>query len=178
MNLILVRHTKTVVPEDICYGQSDVLPSQEFQTELKEIEKKLKPINPDMVYSSPLIRCKVLALELGFKSVKIDNRLMEYNFGDWELKLWNNITGEYADRWMNDFINTPAPKGESLIQMASRVESFLDCLTKTNFNTVLCFTHSGVIRVVNCLVNKKNLKEAFKLQVDFGGIYTFELKND
>jgi alpha-ribazole phosphatase len=40
-------------------------------------------------YSSPLVRCKILASYL--QSSDFDSRLVEMNFGDWELQKWDDI---------------------------------------------------------------------------------------
>jgi alpha-ribazole phosphatase len=84
MEVYLVRHTETVCPKGICYGQSDVSiiePYAVFSVYNEAIASRC-------YIFSPLQRCTLLANyikeNLGCISIKQDDRLMEMNFGDWE----------------------------------------------------------------------------------------------
>ena len=175
MNLILIRHTKTIVPDGICYGQTDVLPGPEFLLDASKIKEKLTFIKPDIIFASPLIRCTILAEYCGFQRYKTDKRLMEYNFGKWEMKPWSQITGDYAEKWFNDFVHVSSPGGESFHQMLFRFSEFVEELKETRHETVLCFTHSGIIRIAEVIFNATDINQVFKKVVDFGGIYNYKL---
>lgn len=177
MQLILVRHTKTVVPEGICYGQSNVLPQTGFISDAEKVRKKLRPLKPDIIYSSPLVRCTMLAEYCGYSNYITDDRLMEYNFGLWEMKSWNLINDDYALQWFDNFINLPAPGGESFSQMLKRFCNFADEIKKMKLGTVLCFTHSGIIRLADVVFKKTDISEVFTKTVDFGGVYSYTIEN-
>ena len=97
MIIHLIRHTQPDVPSNTCYGQSDIgLLKEPLQTAVKNI-KKLVPIAPkDFIYCSPLKRCIQLARELTKSPCRVvaDHRLKEMNFGNWELKRWDEIEDE------------------------------------------------------------------------------------
>lgn len=175
MKLVLVRHTTLSIEPGICYGQADVLPSATFETEAAEASKLLANLNPDKVFASPLKRCTLLAEACGYKDAIIEKRLIELDFGDWEMVPWNNIHGEYAQKWMEDYLTFPTPNGECLQDMIDRVEKFLDELKQQELQEVLCFTHSGPIRVFEHLINKIPVEKLFSFEVDYAGVYTYQI---
>ena len=78
-----------------------------------------------MVFSSPLQRCRLLAEKLPHEKLQIADDLMEINFGDWELKYWDEIPINDSLKWTEDFINTAPPNGENLLSMQKRTLLFL-----------------------------------------------------
>ena len=175
MTITLIRHTKLDIEPGLCYGQSDILPHASFRDEAGELKNKIQDIKFDKVYSSPLSRCTLLAHECGYKNPQIEKRMAELNFGDWELKPWKDIKGEYAEKWFNDYVNTPALNGESLKEMIERVDSFIEDVKLERSDNVLCFTHAGCIRIFNHLLNKIPADKMFDLDIAYTGIYTFSL---
>jgi alpha-ribazole phosphatase len=175
LDLILVRHTTLNIKPGICYGQSDVLPSQKFPEEAEAVKKHLNGIVPEKVYSSPLQRCVKLAEVCGYADVHKDNRLIEMDFGVWELVPWANIYGEYAKKWMENYHTWPTPNGESLEDVINRLTIFLNEIKATGLKTVLCFTHSGPIRIFHHLIDKLPLDDLFKIEIEYGGIYKFRI---
>ena len=83
MQVTLIRHTRVNVPKDILYGQLDVGLADSFPQEAEAYRQQL-PRDFDAVFSSPLTRCKRLAETLEYTAIEFDERLMEYNFGNWE----------------------------------------------------------------------------------------------
>ena len=87
MEVILIRHTSVDVPPGMCYGQTDVPLKPTFETEAAVTAENLKTYLPfDHVYTSPLTRCVRLATYCGYPDAERDKRIMEINFGDWEMK--------------------------------------------------------------------------------------------
>ena len=175
MEITLVRHTKVNVHSGICYGQADVGLSETFYAEALQIAGQLMGHTFDAVFTSPLNRCTRLAYQLGYHNAIRDDRLIELNFGDWELKPWENITGEYAERWMEDYLNLPCPGGESLQDLVGRVADFYRTINK-KFNKVLVFSHSGPIRVFHHLVRPTDyhLDKLFEWKIDFGSVFVIK----
>jgi alpha-ribazole phosphatase len=167
MNLYLVRHTRTALPPGICYGVSDV--ALAAPADINEIVYKLKHLDNPIVYSSPLMRCKLLAQKLS-SHVIIDNRLKELNFGHWELLAWNDIKGHEADAWMNDFVNVRCPGGESYIDLAQRVTLFLSDLAKSGHVTAVIVTHAGVLRAILAQIQRIPLHKSFETEIGYGEI--------
>jgi len=175
MHLFLIRHTQVALPSGICYGASDVELAESFTTESESIIEKLKHLSFPVVYSSPLMRCRMLANKLS-SHVIIDNRLKELNFGQWELKPWDHITGPEAEKWMNDFVNTPCPQGESYLNLCTRVETFLADMDRTLSDPMLIVTHAGVIRAFISIIKNIEALQTFKIQIDFGEIIELEIQ--
>lgn len=178
MEVYLVRHTETVCEKGICYGQSDVKIMEPydavFQSVLNQLPKDAK------LYSSPLLRCVLLANyikdNLEITAVNEDSRLMEMNFGDWEMKNWDVIPPDDFTPWMNDFVNVQVPNGESFTDLHNRVIDFMQNeLQTTNSKPVIIVAHAGVIRSFLCKISDLPLKEAFQNKVDFGAVIKIEL---
>lgn len=176
MFITLVRHTSVAVPAGICYGQSDVDVSETFDTEAQKVFEKLQLQTFDAVYSSPSSRCRKLAEFCGFAQPIIDDRLMELNFGDWELKPWNGIADTQLQKWYNNWIDEPPTHGESFREMIQRVEEFFNEIKYLNNNHVIIFTHAGVIRSTNIICNKLSILTAFNQKVDYGSIFQIQCK--
>ncbi|MEW5675159.1 alpha-ribazole phosphatase [Flavobacterium enshiense] len=174
MEIYLVRHTETVCEKGICYGQADVGLKVPYVLEFEAIKKQLP--NDAVFFSSPLQRCTLLADYLSDAKYQIDARLMEMNFGDWELKNWDAIPSEAIDPWMKDFVNVKVPNGESFVELHERVLSFIQNeLTVSVKRSVVIVTHAGVIRSFLCKQMDLPLKEAFSNKVDFGQVIRMEL---
>ncbi|MCC5815307.1 MAG: histidine phosphatase family protein [Leptospira sp.] len=192
MNLILIRHTRIHNPNNICYGQYEIDLSNSFPRELEELQKNLSEflLSPEnssrkigSIYSSPSKRCTLLAEKLR-KSLNIDTpiirdeRLMEYNFGDWEGISWDDIPETESSDWMKDFVNTPPPNGEIMTEFSERVEQFLLDIknvptNEDNFKTII--THGGWIRIAMAKKLNIPLQKIFEIEVDYGSITLYEL---
>ena len=173
MEIYLVRHTETVCEKGICYGQSDVSLAEPFDLIFENIVKQLP--SEAILFSSPLERCHILAKHLQktlqIISYKEDSRLMEMNFGDWEMKNWNDIPPEQLNPWMEDFVNIQAFNGESFTQLHQRIGAFLsEQISKKTKKPIIIVTHAGVIRSFLCHQSGLPLKDAFQNKVAFGEV--------
>lgn len=176
MEIYLVRHTTPEVSPNICYGQTDLEVTDTYPEELKAIQPLL-PVETDVIYSSPLIRCKKLAEDCYTnQEITIEPRIKELNFGRWEMKPWKEIPKLEMDEWMKDFVNNPAPQGESFIDLQDRVLSCLLELQVSGHQTAVVFTHGGVIRSILSHINDTPLSKAFeKYKVGYGKVFHIEL---
>ncbi|UKJ06290.1 alpha-ribazole phosphatase [Solitalea lacus] len=168
MDIYLIRHTEVNIAKGICYGQSDLDVLQDSVQQTSEQLSLLLPQNKTL-YSSPLKRCKTLASHLT-NQVLFDDRLMEMNFGDWELQDWNNINQAELNPWMEDFVNIQVPNGESFVQLHGRTVDFINELINNQEKQIVIITHAGVIRSWLCEVLGIPLKNAFKLAIDYGSV--------
>lgn len=176
MKILLIRHTKVAIEPGICYGQSDVDVATSFLDEAKKIKHQIATTHFDQVFSSPLLRCKKLSEYLFDSDITYDDRLKELNFGDWELQKWNDLRNPTVDEWMNDFVNTPCPNGESFIEMYHRVKSFMDDLKKSGSKHIAVVTHGGTIRCILAYLKNENLKDAFKREIKFSEVIKVQWK--
>jgi alpha-ribazole phosphatase len=178
MEVYLVRHTETVCEKGICYGQSDIGIREPYDAIFESILSQLP--QDAILYSSPLQRCAILAKHIQkntqIESIIEDSRLMEMDFGDWELKSWDAIPREVLDPWMEDFVTVNVPNGESFVDLDYRVREFLDnSISKVHTKPIIIVAHSGVIRSILCRINNLPLQEAFKTTLDYGAVIKVEM---
>lgn len=175
MDLTLVRHTAVEVPPGYCYGQTDVPLKTTFEEEAQRVKDHLAGKEFDGVYTSPLSRCTRLADYCSYPDAIRDPRIMELNFGKWEMTPFAALTDQTAKHWFEDWIHTPAPEGESLLDQYNRVSQFLDELRDSGKENVCLFTHGGVITCARVYNKQYDMKEAFKHIPDYGEVVKMTL---
>jgi alpha-ribazole phosphatase len=173
VDVCVVRHTRLDIEIDRCYGQSEVALAPSFGVELGELQSSI-PQEYAAIYSSPLQRCQQLARQFG-GPLQISDKLLEYNFGDWELQRWNDIDQAALDRWMQNFVEVCPPNGETLLDMYARVSDFIDDLRQSSCPSVLLVTHAGVIRCIWAYLLAIPLASIFKLKIGYGEPLRFTL---
>ncbi|GAB1430598.1 alpha-ribazole phosphatase [Ignavibacteria bacterium] len=170
MDIYLVRHTTLTVEKGLCYGQADIPLAPTFLQEATDTAKQIAEKQRATYISSPSRRCTQLAANLGRRPPITDRRLLELNFGQWELKLWETLDTDQVDAWLGDIINTPCPGGEAYADLYGRViEFFLETLHK-NHHSIVITTHAGVIRCILAYVLEMPLQRAFDIRLAYGGV--------
>ena len=176
MRLILIRHTSLSIPSGICYGQSDVDVSATFLNEAEKIRHNLMPYPVDSAYTSPLTRCTKLADFCGFSNAIPDERLLELNFGDWEMQAWDHIEDPNLQRWYDNWIDTPTTGGESFKNQYLRYVSFIDELSKQSpHQTIALFTHAGILHCARIHAGLDTFDTAFATKLNYGEILELNL---
>lgn len=168
MNVFLIRHTAVYNPKNVCYGQSEMPLEENFTSKFSFIEEKLKDyLNADSkIISSPLKRCLKLASYLKSDDYSVDERIMELNFGTWELLNWEDIPKDELNEWMKNFDTYKINQGESFKELHNRTISFWKDILKIEEKNIFIITHAGVIRSILAHILKFPLKNAFKIAVD------------
>ncbi|MEO0368145.1 MAG: histidine phosphatase family protein, partial [Pseudomonadota bacterium] len=100
----------------------------------------------------------------------VDSRIMEYHFGDWEMLSWQEIKGERAERWFDNFVDEQSPNGENMRSMQARVMEFYEELLQLDADSIAVFTHAGVQRIIHAHILSTPLKDMFRLQLDYGNV--------
>jgi alpha-ribazole phosphatase len=178
MDITLIRHTKVETEQGICYGKSNVSLAQSFEIELHEIANKIQGIGFDVIYSSPLLRCRELAENLFCdKEVNYDDRLMEMDFGQWEGQKWDDIFNtEEGKVFFSDYVNTICPGGESYTALIERIKAFyLEIKTKHKGNKIAIVTHGGSIRAFMHILEDVPPEETFEKSINFGEVLRFDI---
>lgn len=175
MDVYLVRHTMPDVKSGLCYGLSDVGLANSFNLEWEALRPKLEHLANPLVFSSPLQRCLKLAQKtvehFNFEQVETDPRLQELNFGDWELKAWQDIPQGILGEWTDEHVKQAPPNGESYVDLHRRACAFLAGLVEyQEAEQVLVFTHAGVIRALVAEVLGAPLREASRVEVNYGSV--------
>lgn len=148
-HILLVRHPETLANVDGRFvGRGDVSFTACGQRQLRRIPAKVAAFRPDTVLSSPLRRARVLAERIRRRTgvdLRIDDRLMELDFGDAEGMTYEQIT---AAGMVFDYRNLHAPVapgGESRAQIEARAAAVCDELVSTSGRYAIV-THGGVFR--------------------------------
>lgn len=176
MELILIRHTAVDVPRGTCYGQADVPLRPSFSVEAASVRARLFFCEPiDKVYTSPLSRCTLLAEQCGYADAIRDSRLLELDFGVWEMQRYEDIRDPRLESWYRDYLHVQATGGESFVQQLARVSSFLDEVRTKSYHRVVAFTHGGVIACAQIYAGNICLEDAFSHIPDYGEILSIHL---
>lgn len=170
MELTLIRHTSVNVPQGICYGQTDVPLKDSFPAEASVVAEQLKGQSFDKVFVSPLSRCTLLAAYCGYPGAIRDNRIMELNFGKWEMQRFDEISDPRLEEWYKDYLHVPVTDGESFQMQLERVSHFLDEIKSQNYNKVAVFAHGGVLVCAQLYAGLIKPEEAFNHIPPYGGI--------
>jgi alpha-ribazole phosphatase len=171
MEIYLVRHTSVDVPSGYVYGQTDVPLRETFEEEAKEVKATLDQFTFDAVWSSPLSRCTRLAKYCGYQDAILEDRIKEINFGDWEMKTWDEVNEDpHSEDWFENWLNTPTPNGESSSDQYERVSQFLDEVRASGHERVCIFAHGGVLACSLVYIGQYNIQEAFKNIPPYGEI--------
>lgn len=152
MKLHLLRHPKPMLEPDLCYGASDVpVADAELQRVVAALHAAGLP-GALPVHTSPLQRCAMLARRLQPHGVRVDARLAEMDFGDWEMRPWSDIARGEVDAWAADLLLYRPGGAENVLDVARRVADFLDDLRRTCIGTgsteALVVCHAGTIRLM------------------------------
>ncbi|MDX5444682.1 MAG: alpha-ribazole phosphatase family protein [Zoogloeaceae bacterium] len=144
MELHLIRHPRPDVAPGTCYGSSDV-----GLVECASLAaERLAPLLPRdfELHASPLQRARLLAETLG--QPRIDARLAEMHFGEWELKPYDTL-GSAIDAWVDDPFGFRAPGGESSAEMTARALAWLaELQAAAPAAPVVVVAHGGPLRAI------------------------------
>lgn len=144
LELWLVRHGETTRSRDgRLAGWADVRLTSRGRDEARSVAPLLAGRSFDGVWCSDLTRARVTA-RLAWGTASPDRRLREIDFGALERQRWTALESAHRESLMA-FEGFRAPGGESLEQLAARVNDFLAGLVAGSH---LLFTHGGVIRLL------------------------------
>ncbi|EPG65123.1 histidine phosphatase family protein [Leptospira wolffii] len=197
MEIILIRHTTPEVEPGTCYGRTDLGLPTSFEAEAHNV-LKLLPSHIHSIRTSPLFRCYSLAeyISKRLEAVgpspiwKVDHRIQELDFGEWEGRLWEDIPRSETDPWMLDYVNRKPPGGETYSELQSRIsESWEESLTaakvweklkreegETSEYKELWVSHGGPIRCLASLTLGLPLENSFRLVLDYGSVSVFRIR--
>ena len=163
MELYLSRHGETLSnSEGRLTGRNIDSPLTEMGIEqAKQLGESLEDITFDAVYSSPLKRAvDTVNIAFGNKyKIRIDNRLAEINLGIMEDLLFDDVIVKYPESGMLFFTDPISYKtpvdGECLHDMIERISSFIDDISKKDYDKVFILTHGYALRVLySCMIDK------------------------
>lgn len=162
MNLYVIRHGQ--VPSNIqgiISGWNDEELTDKGILQAKQIKEKLKDIQFDVVYSSPIKRAKQTAMIVAPQNEIIyDKRIAEREPGKMLGKSRKNIN---KDTWNSLDIERTEQGAETLAAGLKRVRDFLEEINQKNENkNVLIVTHNFIIKCIWILEN--NIQDIDKIK--------------
>jgi broad specificity phosphatase PhoE len=158
--IYFVRHGETAWnAERRWQGRKDSALTEAGRAHARQNAETLREAVPDVrtlpFVSSPLGRARDTAMiireQLGLApdGLRIDERLAELGFGDWEGMTAREIRAVAPDAWAA-FTAAPwegAPGGETYVQMVARLRAWLDGLD----GDVVAVAHGAVGRALRCM---------------------------
>jgi len=173
LELYLIRHGETLWNQDSKYqGHQDVPLSDKGRQQAGRLAHWLKDVNIDAFYASDLSRAydtaKAMAEERGLE-VKLDKRLREVNFGDWEGRTYQEIKRLYPElvqQWITDPSSVQLPQGEDFGLVKKRayeaVKEIIEC--RQYEGRIAVVSHGATIRTILCSVLDLPLKAMWQIE--------------
>lgn len=131
LTLVLTRHgaTDRSSPEQHLGQRIDIPLSEAGRSAAQALGRRLEGVRFDRIVASPLRRAQETArLALPSADVETDPRLAEMDYGEWEGLTYEQIAerdGERRRTWEENPETIACPGGESGVDVARRVRSFL-----------------------------------------------------
>lgn len=156
MNLIVIRNTEA--PSNVNYivgGRSEESLTERGIMQAKELRKKLKQMNYDVIITSPVNRAVETAKIINYKNISIikDERITERDSGDLLLKDRNLVN---KTEWNSMKKLRTKDNAETLLALVNRTNEFIEEIRKKYKNeTVLIVTHNSICRALWMIKNEK-----------------------
>jgi len=157
-----------------CYGRLDVPPGQDARLSASQLLLTLPAPTPLAIWTSPLQRCREPAAHLARltgASLRIDDRLAEMDFGEWEGRSWEQIERSHPRSyraWLAAWPEVAPPGGERLSAFENRVRSWLEeRAAVAELQSSALVGHAGVIRALRVLSSSATWKDALSQSVPY-----------
>jgi probable phosphoglycerate mutase len=154
--LVLVRHGETELTAQRRYsGRGDVPLSEQGRQQALAVAERLRDTPAAAVVSSPLARCRqtadAIAAALGGVPVRVDDALVECDFGAWEGRTFAEVRTGWAaelDAWLG-CVQVAPPGGESFAAVGERVAGCVERLrAEYPERTVVVVSHVSPIKLL------------------------------
>lgn len=187
IELHLVRHTVVASCwEGRCYGQSDAGLSRDGRIAARLLGQQLARLNPDRVFTSPLLRTRFLGQclvrNLSDCALTIDPRLAECNFGAWEGRPWSEIYAETGDAMMGMIEEPhafrPGGHGETIFEVRDRAMGWLSEVASHAERVVIAIGHGGPIAAIRGTMLGQSVREWPSLVPKPGEVVTIKIQRE
>lgn len=184
ITISLIRHGKTYANEKkLYYGFSDISLSESGIKELYNLKQNIKYPKASLFIISGLKRTiETLNILFGNVDYIINKDLKEMNFGDFELKSYEQLkNNKHYIKWIQNIDKNIIPNGETKQQFENRVirgfnNIFKHCL-QNKIEDVVIVCHSGVISIIMQNIFKEEDKNFYEWLPDYAKGYTITFKN-
>ncbi len=194
VRLLLVRHGETTWNTAHRYqGQTDIALSERGIRQARALARRLASEPIAAIYASDLRRASETARIIAAlrapanpasagaasPALRLDRRLRELHFGAWEGMTYAEIGRLAADhlaRWNADRLHVAPPDGETLAELAARVEALLEEIVRDHSGeTVLVVAHGGPLRALLCLALGLPASSYWQFRFDNATLSSLEL---
>ena len=145
----------------------------------RQLRATVKGLTWDGIVSSTLRRCADFARELaeaGNLPLRLDARLAEYHFGDWQGVPIETLAAREPDaleRFWACPVRYPPPGAESFATFRARLIAALnDAAREAQAGRVLVITHGGVIRLLRCLIEERDYGDMAGIDVSHASLHS------
>ncbi|MCE2564481.1 histidine phosphatase family protein [Komagataeibacter sp. FNDCF1] len=153
--VVLARHPAVMGVEGLCYGQRDVALAEGWERMADGLRTVMQGVGCRILFSSPARRCRMVAERVAQfmdLDLRVDSRLREISFGEWEGRPWNRISRTALDAWAADVSGFTPPGGESGGELRGRVRQFWAELQQGGQSCGV-ITHGGPLRLLQGMVH-------------------------
>ncbi len=147
MNIILIRHGKT---QGNALGKLIGVTDEELSPDGIDEILSVKYPEADIVFSSPLKRCRQTAELIYGKPPLIEEGLREMNFGIFENKSHEELKEEpHYIKWLETNCESEIPQGETKREFTDRcAAAFKKALENLDCNNAAFVVHGGTVMAV------------------------------
>jgi len=166
IHLLAIRHAPVTV-ERVFYGQTDVPTTLSAAEAVARIEPAVAGFTPRTIWSSDAVRCQgpaaLLSERLGVPH-RVDERVREMSYGDWEGRAWDGVPRAEIDEWVADWQKRSPPGGESVAAFTERVAAWWRNLGPGNH---FLMAHAGVVHCLDVVAGGLPWEETVDQRLDF-----------
>ena len=160
--LTMFRHPQ-LDAEGVIYGRADPPLCADAPRQIEDALRRAAELRlaPPEVAASPAPRARALAEPLAEAlgaPLRIDARLIELDFGEWEMARWGAVDRAVSDPWLADPWRLAPPGGETLAALTGRVA---EALGDAPAGAVLV-CHAGPIRAARMLRQGMSLARSYR----------------
>lgn len=175
IRLLFVRHGQTLWNKELRYnGDTDTELTALGQRQASAVASRLRGRHVDAVICSDLQRATATAAAIaatitGNHAPRLDPRWREIRFGVAEGLRWGEVVERFpaaAQAWAANRADAAMPGGESMLDVARRVQTALDAIVAEYDNhTVVVVSHGGPLRVALCLLLDSDVSHHWRFNV-------------
>lgn len=184
--ILLIRHAQATGNIDgVFQGHLNSGITEAGRVQLDSLAERMKDVEFDALYASPLIRAKETAKAVNKYHqlpITVLDELMEINGGDWEGVNFDAIPELYPEQsavWENEPYNFIAPNGEAMRDVCKRMVDTIGKIAQENDGKTVCVvSHGCAIRNYITFLRYGTLdKLAYTEWCDNTAIYTIDYEN-
>lgn len=187
VRIYIIRHGETEPNTRFaCLGRLDVPLNENGREQAAELTERIKSIDADKIYISPLSRAyetikPYCALHPEIPVIT-ENGITERDYGEWDNMSFTEI--EAADparyaQWQDNFTGYRVPGGESSEEVQERVNESIDRITSENEGkTVFLVTHLGTARQIISRLLRLSLEESWRFTMNNASCAVIDYDNN